>query len=189
MPGAAADLVESAGAFARRAHRGQRRKQTGEPFVNHPIAVAELLAEPGCGSEVLAAAHLHDVVEKTPVGLEEIRDRFGPGVAELVHALSENPELPAYGERKRDLRRRVIAAGRPATVIYAADRLANLRDWTGLDPDGREKAARRLGTSLEERLRLWDEDLEELTASDPELPFLGEIEIEIRGLLGSADPA
>jgi len=83
----------------------------------------------------------------------------------------------------------VIAAGRPATVIYAADRLANLRDWTCLDRDGREAAAGRLGTSLEERLRLWDEDLEELSAADSELPFLGAIEVEIRELHAPPDAA
>jgi len=78
---AAPELARSARAFAQEAHEGQRRKQTGEPFVRHPIAVAELLAERGCDTEVLAAAYLHDVVEKTEVGLDEIRDRFGSGVA------------------------------------------------------------------------------------------------------------
>ena len=98
--------------------------------------MAELLAETGSETSVLAAAYLHDVVEKTDVPLAEIRERFGDEVAELVDALSEDTGISAYAERKRALRMRVLASGRPATVIYAADRVANLRDWTGLDPRG-----------------------------------------------------
>jgi (p)ppGpp synthase/HD superfamily hydrolase len=176
------ELLEGALDFAREAHSGQRRKQTGEPFVEHPIAVADLLAETGCDTSVLAAAYLHDVVEKTDVPLTEIRERFGDEVAELVDALSEDTGLSGYAERKRALRERVLASGRPATVIYAADRVANLRDWIGLPSEQRPKVAARLGTSLDERLRLWDEDLIELSAHDRELSFLGAIEIELRRL-------
>jgi GTP pyrophosphokinase len=178
------ELVEAALDFARDAHSGQRRKQTGEPFVEHPIAVAELLAETGSETSVIAAAYLHDVVEKTDVPLAEIRQRFGDEVAELVDALSEDKGISAYAERKRALRERVLASGRPATVIYAADRVPNLRDWARLAPEQRPKVAAELGTSLDERLRLWDEDLIELSASDRELPFLGTIEIELRRLRG-----
>ncbi len=179
QPTAPARLVEMALEFASSAHEGQRRKQTGRPFIEHPIAVARLIADRGYDGPVLAAAYLHDVTEKTEVGPEEIGERFGPEVGTLVAALTEDGSDGSYRERKRGLRAQVLAAGRPATVIYAADRVANLGDWIGLPPDARQACAARLGTTLPERLLLWGEDLEELSALDPELPFLDEIELEL----------
>ncbi len=179
-------LAGSALRFARRVHLGQYRKQTGEQFVEHPIAVAELLSEAGYDGSLIAAAYLHDVVEKTGVELDEIRERFGPGVAQLVDRLSENPEIAGYGERKRDLRRRILEAGGGAVIIYAADRLANMRDWHRLAPEDRPACGERLGTTLEERLRLWSEDVEELHELDPETPFLDRLESELEALRSEA---
>jgi hypothetical protein len=71
-------------------------------------------------------------------------------------------------------------------VIYAADRVANMRDWRKVPPEQREEVGGRLGTSLEQRLDLWAEDLEDLSAYDPELPFLAEIELELRALRSDA---
>lgn len=174
--------------FARRVHLGQHRKQTGEQYVEHPIAVARLLSEAGFTDRIIVAAYLHDVVEKTRVELDEIRQRFGPEAAAMVEALSEDPSLEGYSERKRALRAQVLAAGRNPTVIYAADRVANLRDWLRVDAAEREAIAERLGTSLEERLVLWTEDLDELTAYDPGLPFLGDIEAALRELRAGGRP-
>src|SRR5947207_7707904 len=101
-------LASSALRFARRVHLGQYRKQTGEKFVAHPIAVARLLSESGYDGPLIAAAYLHDVVEKTDVELDEIRKRFGPGVAGLIDCLSEDPEIAGYAERKRTLRKVIL---------------------------------------------------------------------------------
>jgi len=183
------DPVTAALRFARRVHLGQYRKQTYEQYVEHPIAVARLLSEAGFDGTVLVAAYLHDVVEKTSIGIEEVRERFGPEVAGLVEALSDDPGIEDYAERKRDLRRRALEAGDSAARIFAADRLANMRDWRTLPPSEREDCARRLGTELDERLRLWAEDAEELAAYAPELPFLAEIDAELRTLRADAAPA
>ncbi len=180
--GADSDLTTSALDFARQSHLGQRRKQTFEPFIEHPTAVARLIAECGGGDGLLAAAYLHDVLEKTPVETEEIGERFGPEVAEIVEVLSDDPAIEAYGERKRALRRRVLAAGEGPRLIYAADRVANMRDWRAIAPEDREACAARLGTTLAERLELWQEDLAELMAADPEIVFLPEIEANLRAL-------
>jgi (p)ppGpp synthase/HD superfamily hydrolase len=168
--------------FARRVHLGQYRKQTDEQFVTHPIAVADLLVEADLDGPIVVAAYLHDVVEKTHVEADEIRERFGDRVADVVDALSEDPSLENYGERKRALRRQVLASSRDVVLIYAADRIANLRDWRTVRSSDRPRVATKLGTTLEERLRLWEEDLTELTEYDPQLPFLAEIEIELRAL-------
>src|SRR4051794_24038440 len=129
------ELATAALRFARRVHFGQHRKQTGEQFVQHPIAVADLLLDSGYGGPLIAAAYLHDVVEKTDVELEEIRERFGPEVARLVDQLSEDPALNGYRSRKRALRRRILESGADSVVIYSADRVANMRDWLRVAPE------------------------------------------------------
>jgi guanosine-3',5'-bis(diphosphate) 3'-pyrophosphohydrolase len=172
--------------FARRVHLGQYRKQTGEQFVQHPIAVAGLLQESGYDGALISAAYLHDVVEKTDVELDEIRERFGPEVSDLVESLTEDPEIPGYGARKRALRRGILESGTDPMIIYAADRVANMRDWRKVPPGDRSACGERLGTTLEERLQLWCEDVEELHDLDPETPFLAEMETELRALRADA---
>jgi (p)ppGpp synthase/HD superfamily hydrolase len=176
------DLATTALRFARRVHLGQHRKQTHEQFVEHPIAVANLLSDAGLNGSIVAAAYLHDVVEKTEVEPAEIRQRFGSAVAGVVDALSEDASLEDYAERKRALRRRVTDSSREAVLIYAADRVANMRDWRKVAPEERDEFGRRLGTTFQVRLDLWSEDLEELSGYDPDLPFLAEIEIELSAL-------
>jgi (p)ppGpp synthase/HD superfamily hydrolase len=188
QPRTDSDLALSALRFARRVHLGQYRKQTGEQFVEHPIAVADLLTDAGYNGSLIAAAYLHDVVEKTDVGLDEIRERFGPSVATLVDCLSEDPDIAGYSDRKRALRRGILEAGGDPVIIYSADRVANMRDWLTIAPDDRPACGERLGTTLEERLQLWSEDLEELHDLDPGMPFLAEIETDL-GKLKAAAPA
>jgi (p)ppGpp synthase/HD superfamily hydrolase len=131
---------------------------------------------------MIAAAYLHDVVEKTDVELDEIRERFGPEVARLVDQLSEDPALDGYGERKRALRRRILDSGGDSVVIYAADRVANMRDWLKVTPEDRPACGERLGTTLPERLELWQEDVEELHEIDAETPFLAEMRNDLATL-------
>jgi GTP pyrophosphokinase len=185
-PGVSSELAGVALRFARRVHLGQHRKQTGEQFVQHPIAVADLLMQSGYEGPMISAAYLHDVVEKTDVELDEIRDRFGPDVAALVDCLSEDPEIDGYGARKRALRQRILESGGDSVIIYAADRVANMRDWHKVAPDDRPACGERLGTTLQERLELWQEDVEELHETDPEMPFLGEMQTELEALRAEA---
>jgi (p)ppGpp synthase/HD superfamily hydrolase len=185
-PQAQSELATTALRFARRVHLGQHRKQTGEQFVEHPIAVARLLSERGYDGPLIAAAYLHDVVEKTPVELDEIRERFGPEVGGLVDSLTEDAAIEGYGARKRALRQGIIRSGGEAVTIYAADRVANMRDWRRVSSEDRPGCGERLGTTLEERLQLWGEDLEELHELDPETPFLPEMQEELRILRAEA---
>lgn len=180
------DLAAAALRFARRVHRGQHRKQTGEKFVQHPIAVADLLTHAGYGGPMISAAYLHDVLEHADVELDELRERFGPEVAGLVDALSEDPDIDGYGARKRDLRRQILESGGDSVVIYSADRVANMRDWRKVAPEDRPAIGERLGTTLEERLQLWSEDVEELRGADPQTPFLLEMQVELEVLQAEA---
>jgi GTP diphosphokinase / guanosine-3',5'-bis(diphosphate) 3'-diphosphatase len=186
QPRTDSQLAVAALRFARRVHLGQHRKQTGEQFVEHPIAVATLLSASGYDGPMIAAAYLHDVVEKTEVDLEEIRQRFGPTVADLVDSLTENDQIPGYAERKRALRRRILETGGDPLIIYAADRVANMRDWRKVAPENRQACGERLGTTLQERLELWGEDVEELHDLGPEVPFLEEMESDLEALRNEA---
>ncbi|HUC06686.1 MAG TPA: HD domain-containing protein, partial [Solirubrobacterales bacterium] len=102
------DLVKEALAAAQRAHAGQlRRGSDGRPFIDHPVAVAELLVNEHQGEEVIAAALLHDVVEKSDTDLTAVRERFGDVVATLVGAMTEDESIPSYEDRKEEHRQRV----------------------------------------------------------------------------------
>jgi GTP diphosphokinase / guanosine-3',5'-bis(diphosphate) 3'-diphosphatase len=185
-PAVHSELSGTALRFARRVHLGQHRKQTNQQFVEHPIAVANLLMESGYDGAMISAAYLHDVVEKTDVELDELRERFGPDVSGLVDCLSEDPGIEGYGARKRALRKRILDSGGDPVIIYAADRVANMRDWRKVPPEDRSAIGERLGTTLEERLQLWGEDVEELHDADPETPFLDEMQIELEVLRAEA---
>ena len=125
-PGPQDTLVRRAYAFAEAAHRGQRRKDN-RAFIAHPVRVARLLAARGYDEEVVAAALLHDVVEDTAVTLDEVRERFGARVAQLVACVTEDPGLPT-GERKRAYREGLRRSPDAARAICAADKVCNIAD-------------------------------------------------------------
>jgi (p)ppGpp synthase/HD superfamily hydrolase len=121
-------LTRDALAFAAEHHAGQTRDIDGIPFVTHPVEVACLLHEAGYSDEVVAAGVLHDVLENTDVELPELEQRFGPRVAELVAAVSDDPSIEDRAERKAALREQVAQAGECAAVIFAADKVSKARE-------------------------------------------------------------
>jgi (p)ppGpp synthase/HD superfamily hydrolase len=178
------DLVKDALDLARRAHAGQlRRGSDGHPFIDHPTAVAEKLCG-GHSDEVLAAALLHDVVEKSEVTMPEIRARFGDVVADLVEAMTEDETIPSYEERKGEHRRRVAEAGSGALAIFAADKLTNvamLREAYELIGEG---VSEELAVPLDLKIYIWEEDLEMLFDQAAEMPLTNEFADEMVALWG-----
>ena len=85
-PAADMDAVKRAYEYAERKHDGQKRK-SGEPYIIHPLAVAEIVAEIGLDTDAIVAALLHDCLEDTDASFEEISRMFGTTVADLVEAL------------------------------------------------------------------------------------------------------
>lgn len=130
LPDVARGLPETQAAieFARLQHSGQRRSTDGAPFIEHPLEVGWLLDRAGKPDDVIAAGVLHDVVEKTAVSVEELRSRFGPRVAELVAAVSEDEKIRGYEQRKSALRRQVAVAGPEALTVFAADKVSKVRE-------------------------------------------------------------
>lgn len=115
-------------AYAEQRHAGQRRQADGAPFIEHPLEVAELLYRAGAPDHVVAAGVLHDTIEKAGADPAELRERFGPGTAELVVAVSEDPGIPTYARRKAALRDQVAGAGREALMVFAADKISKVRE-------------------------------------------------------------
>ncbi|QCL95500.1 HD domain-containing protein [Agrobacterium tumefaciens] len=132
------NLEERAKIFAANAHGSidQRRKYTGEPYIVHPIAVAELVRSVPHTEDMIAAALLHDVVEDTPITVEEIRDEFGRNVAELVDWLTDK-STPSDGNRaarKRKDTLRLAKAPPAAKTIKLADLIDNTLTISKHDP-------------------------------------------------------
>jgi guanosine-3',5'-bis(diphosphate) 3'-pyrophosphohydrolase len=135
-PGSA--LVLRALAFAAHKHRDQRRKDAGRsPYINHPIALADLLAnEAGIGDvEVLCGALLHDTVEDTETTSEELERHFGPAIAAIVMDVTDDKRLPK-AERKRLQVEHAPHANGKAKLVKLADKICNLRDIVEAPPRG-----------------------------------------------------
>lgn len=121
-------MARAAFGFAAARHAGQYREIDGVPFIVHPIEVGRLLHADGQPDHVVAAGLLHDVLEKTATSALELELEFGSCVAQLVAAVSDDPSLKAYEERKRELRDRVERSGSETLAIYAADKIAKVRE-------------------------------------------------------------
>src|SRR5438876_1062090 len=127
------------------AHRGQKR-QSGDDYVSHSVAVATILAEQQMDSVTIAAALLHDVVEDSDVAVEDIRRTFGPEVAELVDGLTKLSTLTfrsTVEEQAENYRKLLLSVAKDARVIIIklADRLHNMRTLEHLDPEKRRRIA------------------------------------------------
>jgi (p)ppGpp synthase/HD superfamily hydrolase len=120
--------TRAAVAYARDAHEGQRRKVDDAPFIAHPLEVASLLYYAGAPDHVIAAGILHDVIEKTPADAAEVSRRFGPRVATLVVAVSEDETVTPYRERKAALREHAARVGEEALMVLAADKVSKARE-------------------------------------------------------------
>jgi (p)ppGpp synthase/HD superfamily hydrolase len=121
-------LAKSAREFAARCHAGQQRESDGAPFIEHSLEVARLLRDAGCSEVVVAAGLLHDVVEDAHVTPAELRARFGPAVAALVHSVTDHACVGSYRQRKQVLRDQVHRAGVDAALLFAADKISKLRE-------------------------------------------------------------
>jgi guanosine-3',5'-bis(diphosphate) 3'-pyrophosphohydrolase len=133
------ELVRAARVFAAEKHHGQKRKYTGEPYVNHAVAVANIVHGVGGSPEMVIAALLHDTLEDTTTTITELKSRFGGRVAKLVVELSD---VYVHGnghgnraERKRKERERLAQVSADAQTIKVADLIDNTASIVARDPD------------------------------------------------------
>ncbi|MBK3640501.1 MULTISPECIES: RelA/SpoT family protein [Streptomyces] len=136
--------IETAYQVAERWHRGQKRK-SGDPYITHPLAVTTILAELGMDPATLMAGLLHDTVEDTEYGLEQLRRDFGDSVALLVDGVTKLDKVK-FGEaaQAETVRKMVVAMAKDprVLVIKLADRLHNMRTMRYLKREKQEKKAR-----------------------------------------------
>ena len=146
-PFAGLPIAHDALRFARARHAGQRREIDGAPFIAHPLEVGFLLHGDGQPDEIIAAGLLHDVLEKTATTGAELKHRFGVHVGRLVESVSDDPSLDDYKTRKRELRARVAHADPGTRAVFAADKIAKVRELAPLpaeqlnEPKNRAKLA------------------------------------------------
>lgn len=123
--------IISAYEFAAKAHEGQKRS-SGQPYIIHPLAVAYILLELGMDTDTICSALLHDVVEDTPVTLEEVKRLFGQDVAMLVDGVTKLNKVPIFNREEQqaeNVRKMLLAMSQDIRVIIIklADRLHNMR--------------------------------------------------------------
>ncbi len=148
------ELTKLAESFAMEAHLTQVRKYTGQPYVNHVIAVSAIVAAYGGDQHQIVAALLHDTVEDTDTTLEQITELFGPDVAKLVEELTNVYDKSAYPDLNRVERKRLEAirlgsiSDRAQTIKYA-DFLNNGEDILVQDPKFAKVYIREVAHDLE----------------------------------------
>jgi guanosine-3',5'-bis(diphosphate) 3'-pyrophosphohydrolase len=163
--------LQSVYTLADTAHEGQMRA-SGEPYVIHPLAVAEILADLEMDRATIAAALLHDVVEDTVVTSEEVADRYGSEIAALVDGVTKLTRIPYQSKEDaqvENLRKMFLAMAKDIRVIIIklADRLHNMRTLASLPPPKQQSIAKEtieIYAPIAHRLGIWRMkwDLEDL---------------------------
>ncbi len=146
LPPAQVDRIRDAYEFGAEAHEGQKRL-SGEPYIAHPVAVAHILADLHMDAPTIVAAILHDVIEDTPTAKDEIAERFGADVAELVDGVSklDHIQFRSRAEAQAEsFRKMLLAMVRDIRVIMVklADRTHNMRTLGAVPPAKRRTVAR-----------------------------------------------
>ena len=144
------------------AHEGQKRA-SGEPYITHPIATAQLLADLAIDPVAVVAALLHDVPEDTEFSLTDVEERFGTEVAQLVDGVTKLSRFSTHTHEQQqaeNIRKMLLAMAQDIRVVLIklADRLHNMRTLHGLPPEKQVRIARQtmeIYAPLAERLGIW----------------------------------
>ncbi len=146
LPADQVERVREAFDYAEVAHKGQKR-QSGEAYITHPIAVADILADLHLDGATLTAAILHDVVEDTPSSAAEVEQKFGKEVAEIVDGVTKLDQVQFKSRKEaqaESFRKMILAMVRDIRVIMVklADRTHNMRTLSAMPPEKRRAVAR-----------------------------------------------
>jgi (p)ppGpp synthase/HD superfamily hydrolase len=139
--------------------------------LEHPEEVRKLVADVGADDEVQAAAILHDLLEDTDAELGDITDKFGPRVARIVEAMTEDESIPEYLDRKEEHRHRARDAGRDVALIFVADKLSNAR-----------RMRRAVKEPDQNKLGHYGATLETMRGAYADLPLLTELDAELAAI-------
>ncbi len=139
------EILRRAYVFSAKEHRGQMRK-SGEPFLNHPIAVANILAEMKLDATCVCVGLLHDIVEDTQTPIEKIEEQFGKDVSNIVNGLTKINQFQFYSKEEQqaeNFRKMFLAMVDDIRIVLVklADRLHNMRTLQYLPPEKRQRIA------------------------------------------------
>lgn len=168
------DEIDKAFDWARQSHEGQLRF-SGQPYIIHPIAVAQILADYGMDKGCIIAALLHDIVEDTDATIDDVRERFGDEIASIVDGLTKMGKVPLSTKEEQqaeNVRKMLLAMSQDIRVIIIklADRIHNLRTLSFMRPQKRRDKAQEtleIYAPIAHRLgiRAMKEELEDLAIS------------------------
>ena len=167
LPADQVERIRTAAEFGAAAHQGQKRL-SGEPYITHPVAAADILADLHLDADTIIAAILHDVIEDTPTPKAEIAARFGNDVAEIVDGVTKLDQIQFKNRKEaqaESFRKMLLAMVRDLRVILVklADRTHNLRTMGAVAPAKRRQVAREtldIYAPVAERLGLYTMKLE-----------------------------
>jgi len=167
LPPEQVERIRQAAEFGAEAHQGQKRL-SGEPYISHPVAAAEILAELHLDADTIVGAILHDVIEDTPVAKDEIATRFGKDVAEIVDGVTKLDQIKFKSREEaqaESFRKMLLAMVRDLRVIMVklADRTHNMRTLDAMSAPKRRQIAREtleIYAPVAERLGLYKIKLE-----------------------------
>jgi GTP diphosphokinase / guanosine-3',5'-bis(diphosphate) 3'-diphosphatase len=216
LPPEQVSRIREAAEFGAEAHQGQKRL-SGEPYIAHPLAAAEILADLHLDADTIVGAILHDVIEDTPTPKEDIARRFGADVAEIVDGVTKLDQIKFKNREEaqaESFRKMLLAMVRDLRVIMVklADRTHNMRTIGAMSPQKRRSVAREtleIYAPVAERLGLYNIklELEDLgfralypqryrvieralkRARGNQKEFLGKIEKQLREALAKANIA
>jgi guanosine-3',5'-bis(diphosphate) 3'-pyrophosphohydrolase len=162
LPAGDRETIARAHALAERAHEGQSRL-SGEPYIEHPLAVAGILADLRLDCDTLAAAILHDTVEDTDVSLDDLREQFGPQVAKLVEGVTKLGKIRMRSKEQvqaENIRKMLVAMAEDIRVVLIklGDRLHNMRTAQVLPLERRQRISHEtldIYAPLAHRLGIW----------------------------------
>ncbi len=176
------DFLERAIRLAVRLHAEQLRKGDRQPFVTHPIAVALLCARAGLSARTIAAALLHDVVEDTEMTGPELAAALGEGgdeIARTVHDVTKAEGRLSWEEKSRLYLERLRTADREALAVAAADKIHNLYALVLAYEREGDAIRTRFNSTLEQRLRFYEEVRDLVRARWPDCPLLPELDRQL----------
>jgi (p)ppGpp synthase/HD superfamily hydrolase len=127
------------------------RSRGDDEDIEHPLAVAQLLREDGRPPVLVTAGLLHDLLEDTDVNADVLRERFGPEVTRIVEALTQDPSISGYEERKAALRRQILEAGPDVATVALADKAAKIGSLRSRPKDSQLDHYRATLDGIEER--------------------------------------
>ena len=167
LPAEQVERIRQAAEFGASAHKGQKRL-SGEPFIAHPVAAASILADLRLDTDTIIAAILHDVIEDTPTPKDQLAERFGATVAELVDGVTKLDQIKFKSREEaqaESFRKMLLAMVRDLRVVLVklADRTHNMRTIDAMQPARRRAIAREtleIYAPIAERLGLYNLKLE-----------------------------